>query len=301
MLPVFVNEKSSTRDKIISILVSHSGENTKKINSILKKQFSLNVTYQAIHKTLKQMVEEGIIKYENKGYIISKLWIESLSQFISQIKSVSESKSKESTHYIISPTLETIECDTFQEMLKYFFQFREEYFNKIDSIPFDKRIICYHGPHMQVAINQPRAEYEFMDRLEQNKTQVFCLIKGKTLVDKWNERFYNSQKTQSYLVKTGANCSSISEVWIYPDKLVEIFFSDKLWTYFNDLYINIKKIEDINFSKVIEKLYEYNDVPIKILVHKDKSIINLGIKETLKQFENDIKKPQFKKWAKLLN
>ncbi|MBN2368276.1 hypothetical protein JXC34_04610, partial [Candidatus Woesearchaeota archaeon] len=93
-LPDLYGKNSSTKDKIISIVAVNPGINTKKINNTLKKQYSLNVTYQAVHKTLKQMVEMGIISNLGRGYHINQSWISQLRQFISSFDSPDKSEDK---------------------------------------------------------------------------------------------------------------------------------------------------------------------------------------------------------------
>ena len=82
MIPFFIEKNSSTRDKIIFVLVENPGISTKKICAILKKQYALNVTYQAVHKTLKQMVEQRIITFSQKKYVLDERWINNLKLFL---------------------------------------------------------------------------------------------------------------------------------------------------------------------------------------------------------------------------
>ena len=281
VVPLFDKKHSSTRDKIISILAQQPNLSTKKINNILKKQYAVHITYQAVHKTLKQMVDQGVLEFDGKHYSVSGPWIEQLERFISQIKRKPEDGTR---HNRVSDMLETIELNNLHEIESLFFRFRDEYFSNIDKYPKKDRISCFHAPHMYAVFIAPNKEYKFMEKLANHDAKHYTLVKGHTLVDKWIADFYNS-KNQNYLVRAGANCSSISEVWIYPDRLVEVFFSEKFWMFFDNLYKSIREIEDIHSKTIVEKLYTLKNEPVKVVIHKDPSIIRLAKEETLSQFE----------------
>ena len=115
-------------------------------------------------------------------------------------------------------------------------------------------------------------------------------MKGNTLIDKWIQQFYHSKKNSPYRIKLGANCSSMSESCIYPDKSIELFYSDKFWKYYTQLYESVKRVEDINFVQLMEEIYLFKNEPIRCLVHFDKSLIKIAREETLAQF--NLKKPE---------
>ncbi|NTV23185.1 MAG: hypothetical protein HGA85_02300 [Nanoarchaeota archaeon] len=283
-LPIFDTDKSSTRDKIVILLSLTPGLNTKQINSLLKKQYSLSVTYQAIHKTLKQMMTDGVLVNMEKGYFLNPEWIGELSHFVEKYNSLSVNKESTVKTYTISEDLQTIEIDNLPDAEALFHKFREEYFDNIAKYSEEDRVLCMQSPHLMVALMTPSAEYVFMDRLIKTKTKHYTLSRGDTMVDKWIAKFYNSREGQPYKMKTGADCSSIIEVWIYPDKLIECFFPGKFWAALNTLYHQIKRIEDINYNTLIETYNTLQGERIKFVIHKDKSLIKLGREETLKQF-----------------
>jgi len=284
LLPIFNKENSSTKDKIISILAANPALNTKKIFNLIKKQYALNVTYQAIHKTLKQLLNEKVLYCENKRYYLDENWIKQLKHFVNKCSQKSNLKDTPIIYNKISDEMETIEAINLSAAEELYFKFREEYFQNISKYPEEERILCNHAPHMYIALMSPAEEYEFMDRLLKHKTKLYCLCKGNTIVDEWIKKFYNSKKGNPYKVKTGANCSSINEVWLYPDKLIEVFFSEKFWKFYNNLYEGIERIGNINYSDIIEKLRTLETEPLKIIVHKNKSLIKLAREETIKEF-----------------
>jgi hypothetical protein len=93
-LPKPVGDKASTREIILNILSVKKGLTSKEISNIIKREFSKNVSYQAVHKELKELCEEKIILKENRRYTINSEWVEKISDYIDKFsKSQSETSS----------------------------------------------------------------------------------------------------------------------------------------------------------------------------------------------------------------
>ena len=71
----------STKDQIISLLSENWPLSAKEIYNRLQREQASEITYQAVHKTLGEMSEEGILTKEEKGYRISDSWIKNLKEF----------------------------------------------------------------------------------------------------------------------------------------------------------------------------------------------------------------------------
>jgi len=59
-------KNKSTQDLIIEILSNEWPLTTKQIHNRLKRNHAKNISYQAAHKTIKQMLEEKILLKEKK-------------------------------------------------------------------------------------------------------------------------------------------------------------------------------------------------------------------------------------------
>src|SRR3989338_9163257 len=65
-------KQKSTKDAIISILSREWPLSTKEIHNRAQRQLSLNVSYQAVHKTIKQFEKEGIISKVGREYELNR-------------------------------------------------------------------------------------------------------------------------------------------------------------------------------------------------------------------------------------
>ncbi|MEM4256981.1 MAG: hypothetical protein QXD98_01330, partial [Candidatus Diapherotrites archaeon] len=69
---------SKNKNFVIELLLYNDSLKAKQIFHKLKRQFGLDLTYQAVHKILKQMVIDKVLVKDNlNNYSISKEWAES--------------------------------------------------------------------------------------------------------------------------------------------------------------------------------------------------------------------------------
>jgi len=85
-IPAFKKSKS-VKDMTISILASEWPLSTKQIYNRVKKT-GLSVSYQAVHKSLKELLEKNVIEKKRKKYKISLEWGEQLRMFGEKIESL---------------------------------------------------------------------------------------------------------------------------------------------------------------------------------------------------------------------
>lgn len=85
ILPTKINQP--TRDKIIELLAIEWPLLTKNIQFILKQNYSTNITYQAVHKLLNQLLEEKVVMRKENGWMLNEKWVEEQSLFFKKIDS----------------------------------------------------------------------------------------------------------------------------------------------------------------------------------------------------------------------
>ncbi|MBU2476148.1 hypothetical protein KKG83_01620 [Candidatus Micrarchaeota archaeon] len=68
ILPVINGKKASSKDAVVSLLAFESPLSAKKIHERTKTKYGMQVSCQAIHKTLKKLTENKIIKKVSKEF-----------------------------------------------------------------------------------------------------------------------------------------------------------------------------------------------------------------------------------------
>ncbi len=85
----------STKDKVIEILANNNSIAIKRILFILKKEYALSITYQAVHKLLNQLLNEKIVIKKNKSWDLNQSWINNQLSFFNKISKSNENNKKE--------------------------------------------------------------------------------------------------------------------------------------------------------------------------------------------------------------
>ena len=77
-IPQLISKSKSTKDIIIAILSSEWPLSEKKIYNKAIREHSLNISYQAVHKLLLQLLDDKVLEKQGKEYSLSKDWIKTV-------------------------------------------------------------------------------------------------------------------------------------------------------------------------------------------------------------------------------
>jgi hypothetical protein len=77
---------ASTKQKINDILCNEWPLSTKSIYDKLRKQYSAEISYQAAHKTIKELEEAKVIVKKGKGYMLSIDYIQKLKKVLEDVE-----------------------------------------------------------------------------------------------------------------------------------------------------------------------------------------------------------------------
>lgn len=88
--PAEFNGQGAVRDAVVTILGCKWPLSLKAVFFAVTKEYALSVSYQAVHKALKQLVENGIAVKEDGGYCLNIKWIKKIKQFGSNLEQAYE-------------------------------------------------------------------------------------------------------------------------------------------------------------------------------------------------------------------
>ncbi|MBS3147445.1 HAD family hydrolase [Candidatus Woesearchaeota archaeon] len=83
---------------IVDILLAMQPITAKQIYFKLKKRHGISVSYQAVHKRLKSMEGDGLLKKEQLEYIINPIWLDQVNEFCSLVKTRLQTRERIITH-----------------------------------------------------------------------------------------------------------------------------------------------------------------------------------------------------------
>ncbi|GEM_PF-4220271 len=82
-----LHKQESLKDKIVNLLSTEWPQSANDIYKAVKSDLGVVVSYQAVHKALKQLIDNGCLMVENKQYRLSKSWIAQVTKRVNQISS----------------------------------------------------------------------------------------------------------------------------------------------------------------------------------------------------------------------
>lgn len=275
MLPIFDTKDSSTRDKIISILATEPGINTKRISASLKKQYALNVTYQAVHKTLKQMVEQEVLAFDGKSYMINEVWVNNLKKFVEKIAKRDESftsiadinyeeiiKSGKQIKFILANR---------KEFDEFYYNIRKHMIENLKALDIKDRIVFRSFWHLYYPLTRPKEEMELIDLMKKTKAKDYTFVIGDTPLDAWAAKIYKDSPVQVIL---GEMIASTNMIFIYGNVIMDIYYDYKSIELFDNVFNNIKNLDSLSVVKAVENLYSL-DEPIIVSINSDPALVTI--------------------------
>ena len=243
-----LNEKnSSTKTLIISILGSEWPLSTKTIHNKIKREFGKSISNQALHKALKQLLQEKIIEKHDSNYLLNEQWLSNQKIFLDNILSKYSGKLPEYLYFNSIAELDEFLIDSAWKIIE-----------SMNSKP----LLISHWNHYWIPLFSSKEVYKKAIELTE-KSEAFHLTKGNTVLDKWCESFWRKKNQENLLL--GVNVASTNDLMVLNDLMIEVFYPIDLLKEIDDFYSQTKKVN----AKTLDKFYE------KVFLKKSKILIRI--------------------------
>jgi len=240
-IPAF-SKPSGTKDFVIQILGQEWPLSAKEIFNRVKKLSSQQISYQAVHKALGELLDAKVIEKNEKGYLLSLNWIDSGSQFFSSLHA-------SYTHnFIKSVEGKTLEFDTLYAVDKFLIQSLQ----KLLAVLPPKPVLCLHWNHLWMPLFLSREDYASVKELGKF-FNGFSLSKGSDPIDKWCADFWNKTGMES---KLGIDVASTFDLIVVEDFVFEVFYSPEIKQKLNEIYSNTPSVKDLNIDDFFHSVFE---------------------------------------------
>jgi len=236
----FSGAERSVKNHIVEILGVQWPLSIKKIFNRVKK-LGVSVTYQAVHKSIKQLEKEGIIKKENGSYFLNKKWIKNMHV---KFRDIEENYSDNGVPF----------CGkTFSDSDIKFFSFNKifdmDQFN-IEHLKNRKRKRVYtQSQHLWWSLFQFKNETK-LDIPDPNK--IYSICRSKSFVD---SLIIEHEKSLNLNVNYSLVPRDNHDIFVVDDKVILIFYPNEFLNKLDKIYSNNKNVLDENFFKVFEEVF----------------------------------------------
>lgn len=277
-LPQLESQKKA-KDLTISILAMKHPLSSKKIYNEIKRRYGYSVTYQAVHKTISQLLEQGVLVKEDMEYSINMQWIDEISKFVEKMKESYEKQKKYPFGIVDMQTSENMQMIVFSNFLGAE-MFNLKLLDNYCSNPKNKKPFCAHIQHIKRPVFQSGQAFETLKIFKKTKIDKYILVKGDTFIDKWCVDFY--QGVFNY--KLGVDVAKDHEIHILGDTVTQIHIPLEISKKINFIYNNTGRISDVKVPEVYNNIYEKKS-KVQLLIYKNPEIAEQLRQKTLSYFK----------------
>jgi len=274
--------KNTTKDYVISVLSYDWPLSIKKLYNFIKKKHGYKATYQAVYKTVNELMKDDVLKKSDEGYMLNLLWLKQIHDYteitqtnyytksrVNIIEGVKDSK--------IEGNLQVLTFETWFDVEKYLY-----YLQKNQIIGSEKKnILCVHHNHEWRPLFYMRAEYNWIKKLIEKGHRAFFLCAESTPSDSWASLFY---KKMGAKMKTNVRCAETCEIVVFGDTVVQVYIPPELQKNLHQAFQKAKSVSEIDIPWLISNVFE-KKTDIKVVINKDAKIAEQIINQTVAKFQ----------------
>ncbi len=245
VVPENSSKKNTTKDAVISILAYEWPLTTKSIHSIISREYGLNNTYQATHKVLNELIQEGVVKKEGKKYELSTQWINSLESFTHNLKEAYERGRREFVKNLYTKQNINLSLETTYDFAK-FLVFEFYHFPNPQNKPIAAQIYFIYN---SVGLSQEIVTTAY-DAIRNN---CYCVSKGDSLI---NRLFAIAYSDIGVKVKLGVDCASNFDTWVVGEHILNVYWTKKHKEIINKVWYGTKTISEFNLNLIYDLMFK---------------------------------------------
>lgn len=256
----------SVKDQVIILLSDNKSLTAKQIHNFSISKFGNNVSYQAIHKLLTEMLGKGILLKQEKNYFLNQRWIDNTKKFFDQVEKDNKATIKE-------PRIIVIENFSYYEWGRNTLKFLAGEVDK--GIVTDAFLFSKHIPWI---LALQKDDYEWFKKIATISWSVLCV--SDTLFDRLMSQYYEKSGHKVFL---DANYESNCDLIVYGSKVWQIYFPEKLKIMLEIETKKLKNPEELLQPYYKELMYD-TSIKIKTLIIDDQELadnLRQGMKKSI--------------------
>ena len=254
------NGKKTVKDHIISVLSQEWPLSLKRLYMILRKKYQLEVSYQACHKAVKELVGQELIEKNDKEYQLNMKWVRQIKEFGQRV----EEKYKNHHTYSLSSddVVTNMIFNSMYEVDRFLLEISEKY---IQTSINKRPTLCLYWCHSWVPLFFEKETYKRLLKVSQT-FDIYSVIKNDTFIDNWCKDFVGDLIRE----ETGINLGVVDFLILGDDIVVEIFYSENIKKEIHDRFSKIKDISDLNVENFFEDIFEKKTmIPVVVIKNKE--------------------------------
>ncbi len=274
-----LDKPKSTKDQIINIVARRYPLKAKEIYSSIKKEYASSVSYQAIHKLLRELVDDRVFVKEELSYSINLEWLKRVSDFLSFVEqNYNNQKSLVSGPSRVEKIgeIKIMEFDSLAD-LDIFFMDHEEKFHRKKK----KGIVVWLAKHYHWPFAYSKKMFDVQE-IKEEKKNSYKIFGSSTPLDRWSMKFYKQLGVNVIFEKNAAQKEDIA---VYGDEILEIKYGEELVSTICDFFKKNKDFERIDMAGFFKEILN-RKTKITVTVQKNEYIADGIVRESIRLFGN---------------
>jgi hypothetical protein len=263
------NKEQSTKSCIILGLAAHCELSITQIHSLLKREFSRKVSYQAIRQALTELMKTGVLVKKGKLYAVNSQWVVDLKDVVDTLDRATRKRQ-----------VCVVDKETTQVTLKNLYELGHFILFGLDQKYFDfskKGELYLALRHLWIPFADAYRRERLVSIFQENKTGV--IVQGKSAGDKMLSHWYKKYGQ----IRLGV-VSFSSEYIVHGDSVVQIFMDEKLKKKMDDVYSLRGLIRQDLYRQVSDMTYE--PYRIQLIITRNSEIAQHITQQIQKHFKS---------------
>jgi hypothetical protein len=261
------------RDQVLVILSEEFPLTVKELYNRIAKQ-GHEVTYQAVHKVVSQLMDEGIVDKKGKGIQLSQNWIHRVKDYAFTIDTI-YTKGKQ---YKLPKTFEkpyTVVFDNFSTYVVWIAEsFRDGAFTQGKTGPIYG--MFYHAPGP--------LRFNFIDFELLRQMAANCPTRGVCVCDmpfdRWVSTHYKLGGVRAF--KTGMKIKIEDDYFVAEDVVIRARFSPETIVFLDKIYSKIHDLKDL-FHFYFAEVDKKDPSHIEVTIERNPTLARM-IENQIKQY-----------------
>ncbi len=275
------DKPKSTKDQIINILTRRYPLKTKAIYSSIRKEYASSVSYQAVHKLLKELVDGGVLSKENLSYKIDPEWLKKVSNFLNFV----EQSYKNQRPLVPGPSrvdkigeITLMEFGSLADMDIFFMDYEEKFHRKEKN-----SIVVWAAKHYHWPLAYSKKMFDVQETKEEKKNS-YKIFGSSSQLDEWSMKFYKQLGVNVIFDK---NATQREDIAVYGNEIVEIRYSEELVAAMDNFFKKNKEFERIDLTGFFKNILN-KKTKIIVTSQKNSYIAERIGNESLRLFDDKI-------------
>jgi hypothetical protein len=271
-------KSSNTVENIINLLGTEYPLSSKEIFNYLKKYGSSNISYQGVHKHIKQLLDEKILEKDKLKYKLNISWIKKEKDYF---KYLENNYSGKKDFYTINLNFKKPLVLKFTNTRKLIL-FLVKILNDKKIIGNGPEIIISTSRHLYLPFNLNFNDFNTFKIMVKNSEKAYAISYNYSGLDKWIKTQYIKAGLDG--VKIGIKDSLFDEgLFIHGDGIIEIKSSKKTKEVMDKIYNENNNIADL-FKEIILKRSIKSELEFSVKIYQNPKIADLLRKQILNYF-----------------